>query len=53
MKNGLAIKGRRFDSLFVYAMAYLTFLYGPILFLPLFSFNDSIYVAFLSFAFHS
>ncbi len=46
MREGLTLKGRRLDSLFVYAMAYLTFLYGPVLFLPLFSFNDSLYVAF-------
>ncbi len=32
--------------LFVYALAYLTFLYAPVLVLPLFSFNDAIYVAF-------
>ena len=30
----------------VYAIAYLAFLYIPVLFLPLFSFNDSIYIAF-------
>ena len=32
--------------LHVYALVYLAFLYVPVLFLPLFSFNDSIYVAF-------
>ncbi len=32
--------------LLVYALAYLAFLYIPVLFLPLFSINDSIYVAF-------
>ncbi len=32
--------------LHVYAMIYLAFLYFPVLFLPLFSFNDSIYIAF-------
>ncbi len=32
--------------LHVYALLYLAFLYIPVLFLPLFSFNDSIYVAF-------
>lgn len=36
----------RFDLLFVYSVLYLCFLYGPVLLLPLFSFNDSIYVAF-------
>ena len=37
---------RRFDSLFFYAIIYLVFLYTPVLFLPLFSFNDSIYITF-------
>ncbi len=32
--------------MFLYAVWYLSFLYIPVLFLPLFSFNDSIYVAF-------
>ncbi|MEM7292417.1 MAG: ABC transporter permease [Pseudomonadota bacterium] len=32
--------------LFFYAIAFLAFLYVPVLFLPLFSFNDGIYVAF-------
>ncbi len=32
--------------LYVYALLYLAFLYIPVLFLPLFSFNDSIYIAF-------
>lgn len=32
--------------LFVYAVLFLAFLYVPVLFLPLFSFNDSIYIAF-------
>ena len=44
--SGLKVSGHRFDSLFIYAMVYLTFLYGPVLVLPLFSFNDSLYVAF-------
>lgn len=34
------------DLLLVYAVLYLIFLYGPVLLLPLFSFNDSIYIAF-------
>jgi spermidine/putrescine transport system permease protein len=34
------------DGFAVYAVVYLTFIYLPVLFLPLFSFNDSIYVAF-------
>jgi spermidine/putrescine transport system permease protein len=37
---------RRFGGLGVYALAYLAFLYGPVLLLPLFSFNDSIYITF-------
>ncbi|MDH3473116.1 MAG: ABC transporter permease [Rhodospirillales bacterium] len=36
----------RLDSFAVYAVAYLVFLYLPVLFLPLFSFNESIYIAF-------
>ena len=32
--------------LHVYALLYMAFLYIPVLFLPLFSFNDSIYVSF-------
>ena len=30
--------------LYLYALAYLAFLYVPVLFLPLFSFNDAIYI---------
>ncbi len=37
---------KRFGGLGVYAVIYLVFIYVPVLFLPLFSFNDSIYVAF-------
>jgi len=33
-------------TLRAYALAFLGFLYVPVLFLPLFSFNDSIYIAF-------
>ena len=36
----------RFGGLGVYAVVYLVFIYVPVLFLPLFSFNDSIYIAF-------
>ena len=39
-----AARGRRWRG--YYAVFYLAFLYIPVLFLPLFSFNDSIYVAF-------
>ncbi|MES1151071.1 MAG: ABC transporter permease, partial [Dongia sp.] len=33
-------------ALFAFAMLYLAFLYIPVLLLPLFSFNDNVYVAF-------
>ena len=33
-------------GLFAYAIFYLAFLYVPVLFLPLFSFNDSVFIAF-------
>lgn len=36
----------RFGGLGVYTVIYLAFIYGPVLVLPIFSFNDSIYVAF-------
>lgn len=36
----------RYGGLGVYAVVYLVFIYVPVLFLPLFSFNDSLYVAF-------
>jgi spermidine/putrescine transport system permease protein len=42
----LGARPRRIDSLLVYGAAYLAFLYIPLLFIVLFSFNDSIYVAF-------
>ncbi len=34
------------DALFAYAILFVLFLYGPVLLMPLFSFNDSIYIAF-------
>ena len=37
---------RRFDGFTIYAVAYLVFIYLPVLFLPLFSFNSSRYIAF-------
>jgi len=36
----------RLDGLGVYAIFFVVLLYGPVLLLPLFSFNDSIYIAF-------
>ena len=38
--------GMRPAGLTVYALAYLAFLYVPVLLLPLFSFNDSLFIAF-------
>jgi spermidine/putrescine transport system permease protein len=37
---------RKFDLLAVFAVFYVLFLYGPVLLLPLFSFNDSQYIKF-------
>ena len=34
------------DGFLLYAIIYLTFIYLPVLFLPLFSFNNSKYIAF-------
>lgn len=36
----------RLNGLLIYAVIYLTFIYLPVLLLPLFSFNDSLYVTF-------
>jgi spermidine/putrescine transport system permease protein len=38
--------GDRFGGLGVYTVIYLAFIYGPVLVLPIFSFNDSIYISF-------
>lgn len=40
------VKKRRIDPLLIYAIFFLIFIYVPVLLLPLFSFNDSPYVAF-------
>ena len=40
------VSRRKVSPLVIYAIAYLAFLYIPPLLLPLFSFNDSIYIAF-------
>jgi spermidine/putrescine transport system permease protein len=37
---------KRFDFLPLYAVLFLVFLYGPVLLLPLFSFNDATYAVF-------
>ena len=46
MSSAVYVHGPRFGALGVYAILYLAFIYIPVLFLPLFSFNDSIYIAF-------
>ena len=46
MTTHATVNGSRFSALGVYAVLYLAFIYIPVLFLPLFSFNDSIYIAF-------
>ena len=38
--------GRRLDALTVYGVAFLVFLYAPVLLLPLFSFNDNTFAVF-------
>ena len=43
---GPAITGRKGWGLLAYAVFYLAFLYIPVMFLPLFSFNDSAFIAF-------
>ncbi len=45
MNNGFRLSMRG-GGLIAYSILYLAFLYVPVLFLPLFSFNDGIYVAF-------
>lgn len=39
-------RGMRFDALGGYAIFFVVLLYGPVLLLPMFSFNESIYIAF-------
>ena len=46
MSSVASKQGSRFGALGVYAVLYLAFVYIPVMFLPLFSFNDSIYIAF-------
>src|ERR1051326_9353459 len=41
-----ASREERHGGLAIYAVAYLAFLYVPVLLLPLFSFNDSVFIAF-------
>jgi len=44
--SGAVTSKNKFGGIGVYAVVYLAFIYIPVLFLPLFSFNDSIYIAF-------
>ncbi len=44
--NKLTVTRRKLDGFLLYAVIYLTFIYLPVLFLPLFSFNDSQFVTF-------
>ena len=37
---------KRYGALTAYVVGYLVFLYGPVLLLPLFSFNNSLYISF-------
>ncbi len=46
MNSTASVQGPRYGALGVYAILYLAFVYIPLLFLALFSFNDSIYIAF-------
>lgn len=46
MKTDVSYIRRPNRALHVYALVFLGYLYIPVLFLPLFSFNDSIYIAF-------
>jgi len=46
MNKDVSYIQRRNRPLHIYALAFLGYLYIPVLFLPLFSFNDSIYIAF-------
>jgi spermidine/putrescine transport system permease protein len=46
MSSIISKQGSRFGALGVYAVLYLAFIYIPVMFLPLFSFNDSIFIAF-------
>ncbi len=46
MSSIISKRGSRFGVLGVYAVIYLAFIYIPVMFLPLFSFNDSIFISF-------
>ncbi|MCP4389011.1 MAG: ABC transporter permease [Gammaproteobacteria bacterium] len=46
MSSDSSVKRPRYGALGVYAVLYLAFVYIPVMFLPLFSFNDSIFIAF-------
>jgi spermidine/putrescine transport system permease protein len=42
----MTVGRQRFSALTAYTAGYVVFLYGPVLLIPLFSFNNSLYVAF-------
>ncbi len=46
LKGRVGAKRASNHALLAYAVFYLAFLYVPVLFLPLFSFNDSVFIAF-------
>jgi spermidine/putrescine transport system permease protein len=46
MMGQAASPARGSRALFLYALVYVAFLYGPVVLLPLFSFNNSVFIAF-------
>jgi len=44
--NGMQVQSKHGAGLAAYAVLYVAFLYAPVLLLPLFSFNDSVFIAF-------
>ena len=46
MNSTASVQGPRYGALGVYAIVYLAFVYIPLLLLALFSFNDSVFIAF-------
>ena len=46
MSTHTSVTGPRFGPLGIYAITYLAFVYIPVMFLPMFSFNDSVFIAF-------
>ena len=46
MTDKAASPARFSRALFLYALVYMAFLYGPVVLLPIFSFNNSVFIAF-------